>query len=213
MLRLTDIKLPLDHPESALRDAILARLEIASDELIGYTVAKRSYDARKRGSIVLIYSVDVETPREAELLRTLDGESGKAAAGGARSSKAGASKASSIKIGPTPDTSYKFVAQAPGNLPLRPLVIGMGPCGLFAGLLLAQMGFRPIILERGKAVRERTVDTFGLWRKRILNPESNVQFGEGGAGTFSDGKLHSQISDKLHHGRKVLREFVLAGAP
>jgi uncharacterized FAD-dependent dehydrogenase len=213
MLRLTDIKLPLDHPESALRDAILARLGISGDELTAYTVAKRSYDARKRGSIVLIYSVDVETPREAELLRTLDGESGKAAAGGARSSKASASKASPIKLGPTPDTSYKFVAQAPANLPLRPLVIGMGPCGLFAGLLLAQMGFRPIILERGKAVRERTVDTFGLWRKRILNPESNVQFGEGGAGTFSDGKLHSQISDKLHHGRKVLREFVLAGAP
>jgi uncharacterized protein len=213
MLRLTDIKLPLDHPESALRDAILARLGISADELTAYTVAKRSYDARKRGSIVLIYSVDVETPREAELLQTLDGESGKAAAGGARSSKASASKASPIKLGPTPDTSYKFVAQAPANLPLRPLVIGMGPCGLFAGLLLAQMGFRPIILERGKAVRERTVDTFGLWRKRILNPESNVQFGEGGAGTFSDGKLHSQISDKLHHGRKVLREFVLAGAP
>ena len=89
----------------------------------------------------------------------------------------------------------------------------MGPCGLFAGLVLAQMGFRPIILERGKAVRERTVDTFGLWRKKILNPESNVQFGEGGAGTFSDGKLYSQISDKRHYGRKVLTEFVKAGAP
>jgi uncharacterized FAD-dependent dehydrogenase len=96
---------------------------------------------------------------------------------------------------------------------LRPIVIGTGPCGLFAGLVLAQMGFRPLILERGKAVRERTVDTFGLWRKKILDPESNVQFGEGGAGTFSDGKLYSQISDRLHHGRKVLREFVLAGAP
>jgi uncharacterized FAD-dependent dehydrogenase len=213
MLRLTDIKLHLDHHESALRDAILARLGIAADELTGYTVAKRSYDARKRGSIVLIYSVDVDTPREAELLKGLDSEGGKAVSGGASSSKASSSKASSIKLGPTPDTSYKPVAQAPATLPLRPLVIGMGPCGLFAGLLLAQMGFRPIILERGKAVRERTVDTFGLWRKRILNPESNVQFGEGGAGTFSDGKLHSQIGDKLHHGRKVLREFVLAGAP
>ena len=213
MLRLTDIKLPLDHHESALRDAILARLGIAAGELTGYTIARRSYDARVRGSIVLIYSVDVETPREAELLRELDGESGKTVSSGAGSKKTSSSKASPIKLGPTPDTSYKFVAQAPANLPLRPLVIGMGPCGLFAGLLLAQMGFRPIILERGKAVRERTVDTFGLWRKRILNPESNVQFGEGGAGTFSDGKLHSQISDKLHHGRKVLREFVLAGAP
>ncbi|MFD0739752.1 NAD(P)/FAD-dependent oxidoreductase [Lysobacter koreensis] len=200
MLRLTDIKLPLDHPEAALTDAILARLGIGAGDLVGYTVAKRSYDARKRGGIVLIYSVDVDTPREAELLRR------------AQAAVAGPSPAAN-KVAPTPDTSYKFVARAPASLPLRPLVIGMGPCGLFAGLVLAQMGFRPIILERGKAVRERTVDTFGLWRKKVLNPESNVQFGEGGAGTFSDGKLYSQISDKHHHGRKVLTEFVAAGAP
>ena len=203
MLRLTDLKLPLDHPETALTDAILARLGITAGELTGYTVAKRSYDARRRGAIVLIYSVDVETPREAEILQQSGTDSGKPTS----------SKAASAKVMPTPDTAYKFVARAPATLPLRPIVIGTGPCGLFAGLVLAQMGFRPIILERGKAVRESTVDTFGLWRKKILNPESNVQFGEGGAGTFSDGKLHSQIGDKLHHGRKVLREFVLAGAP
>ncbi len=211
MLRLTDLKLPLDHPESALADAILARLGIGVDELTGYTLAKRSYDARKRGGIVLIYSVDVETPREAEILQRLqmDGGAGKSA----------------LKVMPTPDTTYKFVAKAPFDFApvalrsgrteagLRPLVIGTGPCGLFAGLVLAQMGLRPIILERGKAVRERTVDTFGLWRRKILNPESNVQFGEGGAGTFSDGKLYSQIADRHHHGRKVLTEFVNAGAP
>lgn len=198
MLRLTDIKLPLDHAESDLVEAILARLGIGADELTGYTVAKRSYDARKRGGITLIYSVDVDTPREAELLR--------------RAATAPAA-ATPVKLGPTPDTAYRFVARAPAQLPLRPLVVGMGPCGLFAALVLAQMGFRPIVLERGKAVRERTVDTFGLWRKKVLNPESNVQFGEGGAGTFSDGKLYSQISDKQHHGRKVLTEFVAAGAP
>lgn len=197
MLRITELKLPLDHDDDALAAAIIARLGISTDELIGYTVAKRSYDARKRGAIVLIYSVDVDTPREAELLARLQQDPG----------------ASGSKVIPTPDTTYKFVAQAPAHLPLRPLVIGMGPCGLFAGLVLAQMGFRPIILERGKAVRERTVDTFGLWRRKVLDPESNVQFGEGGAGTFSDGKLYSQISDKLHHGRKVLAEFVAAGAP
>ncbi|MCI4568097.1 NAD(P)/FAD-dependent oxidoreductase [Lysobacter sp. CFH 32150] len=207
MLRLTDIKLPLDHAESALTDAILARLGIAADELGGYTVAKRSYDARKRGAIVLIYSVDVETPREADLLQRLQLDAGAAAPARGDNGKP------LHNVMPTPDTSYKFVAKAPATMPLRPIVIGMGPCGLFAGLVLAQMGFRPIILERGKAVRERTVDTFGLWRRKVLNPESNVQFGEGGAGTFSDGKLHSQIGDKLHHGRKVLREFVLAGAP
>ncbi|HEY5805081.1 MAG TPA: NAD(P)/FAD-dependent oxidoreductase [Lysobacter sp.] len=204
MLRLTDLNLPLDHTEPALREAILARLGIAADELAGYTVARRSYDARRRGAIVLIYSVDVDTPREAEILRRLQLEA--EAAEFARPTDKG-------KVMRTPDTSYKFVARAQENLPLRPLVIGMGPCGLFAALVLAQMGFRPIVLERGKAVRERTKDTWGLWRKKVLNPESNVQFGEGGAGTFSDGKLWSQISDPKHYGRKVIDEFVKAGAP
>ncbi|MGV8940801.1 MAG: NAD(P)/FAD-dependent oxidoreductase [Lysobacter sp.] len=198
MLRITDIKLPLDHAESDLVDAIVARLGITTDELTGYTLAKRSHDARRRGGIVLIYAVDVDTPREAEILLWLAPE---------------VPAPAMPKVGPTPDTTYQYVARAPANLPLRPVVIGTGPCGLFAGLVLAQMGFRPIILDRGKAVRERTVDTFGLWRKKVLNPESNVQYGEGGAGTFSDGKLYSQIADRHHYGRKVLTEFVAAGAP
>ena len=192
MLRLTDIKLPLDHPASALAAAILERLGIEATALTGFSVAKRSYDARKRGAILLIYSLDVETPQEATLLRRF---------------------ADDPHIQSAPDTRYRFVTQAPKTLPHRPVVIGTGPCGLFAGLLLAQMGFRPIILDRGKAVRERTRDTWDLWRKRNLHPESNVQFGEGGAGTFSDGKLYSQIRDPQHHGRKVLTEFVKAGAP
>ena len=204
MLRLTDIKLPLDHPPEALPAAIVARLGIHADELAGHSVARRSFDARRRGAITLIYSVDVDTPREADILARLltDPEGVDGGIGG----EAG-------KVSPAPDTGYRHVARAlPGDAP-RPLVIGMGPCGLFAALVLAQMGFRPIVLERGKAVRERTVDTFGLWRKKILDPESNVQYGEGGAGTFSDGKLYSQISDRRHHGRKVLTEFVAAGAP
>ncbi|WP_232023995.1 NAD(P)/FAD-dependent oxidoreductase [Sulfurivermis fontis] len=116
-------------------------------------------------------------------------------------------------VNPAPDTTYQFVTQAPPRLATRPVVVGTGPCGFMAGLLLAQMGFRPIILERGKPVRERTKDTWALWREGKLNPESNVQFGEGGAGTFSDGKLHSGIKDPRHLGRKVLTEFVAAGAP
>src|SRR6476659_5565095 len=204
MLRLTDIKLPLDHDDAALPAAILARLGIQADELTGYSVARRSHDARKRGAISLIYSVDVDTPREADLLRRLQLDADAATV--ARDADGG-------KTLRTPDTTYRFVARAPERLPLRPIVIGMGPCGLFAALVLAQMGFRPIVLERGKEVRERTKETWGLWRKKSLDPESNVQFGEGGAGTFSDGKLYSQISDKHHHGRKVLTEFVAAGAP
>ncbi|WP_243042153.1 NAD(P)/FAD-dependent oxidoreductase [Dyella sedimenti] len=192
MLRLTDIKLPLDHPEGAIEAAVRAKLGLGKEALRAVHVFRRGYDARKRGAIQLIYTLDVELADEAGVLRCHAGDR---------------------HVQPTPDTSYRFVAKAPENLAQRPIVIGMGPCGLFAGLLLAQMGYRPIILERGKAVRERTVDTWGLWRQRKLDPESNVQFGEGGAGTFSDGKLHSQISDPHHHGRKVLREFVRAGAP
>ena len=192
MIRLTDIKLPLDHAEDALEAAVRAKLGLGKGGLQGFTVFRRGHDARKRGAIQLIYTLDVEVVDEAAVLKR---------------------HANDTHVKPSPDTSYQFVAQATQDLKQRPIVIGFGPCGLFAGLVLAQMGYRPIILDRGKAVRERTVDTWGLWRKRQLEPESNVQFGEGGAGTFSDGKLYSQISDPHHHGRKVLTEFVKAGAP
>ncbi|MBU3077901.1 NAD(P)/FAD-dependent oxidoreductase [Sphingomonas quercus] len=191
MLRLTELKLPLGHPPEALPAAIVARLDIAPDALLSHRVARRANDARRRSSILMVYSVDVELADEAATLARFAGDH---------------------HVQPTPDTGYRFVARAQEGAP-RPVVIGAGPCGLFAGLILAQMGFRPIILERGKVVRERTKDTWGLWRRGELNPESNVQFGEGGAGTFSDGKLYSQIKDPRHLGRKVLTEFVKAGAP
>ena len=185
MLRLTDIKLPLDHGPDALKAAILKKLRLPAEALIDWRVFKRAHDARNRNAIFYIYTVDVALKDESRAPKD------------AR---------------PTPDLEYKFVAHAPRAFQ-RPLVIGAGPCGLFAALILAQSGFRPIILERGKVVRERTKDTWGLWRRSVLNPESNVQFGEGGAGTFSDGKLYSQIKDPRHLGRKVLTEFVKAGAP
>ena len=192
MLRLTELKLPLDHTPEALPAAIVQRLGIAAEALLDFSIFKRSHDARKAHAVLLIYSVDVTVQDEAALLKKMRGER---------------------TVMPTPDTNYHFVGRAPENLSHRPLVIGFGPCGIFAALVLAQMGFRPIVLERGRAVRERTQDTWALWRKNILNPESNVQFGEGGAGTFSDGKLYSQIKDPKHYGRKVLTEFVKAGAP
>ncbi|RMO79416.1 hypothetical protein ALQ33_05147 [Pseudomonas syringae pv. philadelphi] len=193
MLRITELKLPIDHPEEDLRVALLQHLGIDSSELLDFTLFKRSYDARKKSSeLCFIYTIDFQVRDEEALLRKL---------------------ANDRHVGPAPDVSYKVVGHAPEGLTERPIVVGFGPCGIFAGLLLAQMGFKPIILERGTEVRQRTKDTWALWRKNVLNPESNVQFGEGGAGTFSDGKLYSQIKDPKFIGRKVLHEFVKAGAP
>ena len=190
MLRVTEIRLPLEHSQNDLRQAIVKKLTIAPAALHDFSVIKRGTDARKKNAIVYVYSLDVGVDDEASVL----------AKGLAH-------------VRPAPDMAYQFVARASFEKFQRPLVIGAGPCGLFAALLLAQMGFKPIILERGKAVRQRTKDTWALWRKSVLTPESNVQFGEGGAGTFSDGKLYSQIKDPRHLGRKVLSEFVKAGAP
>ena len=191
MLRLTEIRLPLDHTDADLVRAIRARLQIDADALVGYSVFRRAVDARK-SAMAFIYTLDVEIKDEARQRARLSDER---------------------RVSIAPDSSYQFVAQAPRNLPRRPVVIGFGPCGLFAALVLAQMGFRPIVLERGKEVRSRTRDTWNFWQHGVLDPESNVQFGEGGAGTFSDGKLYSQIKDPRHIGRKVLEEFVRAGAP
>lgn len=199
MIRLTELRLPLNHPEAALRPAVVQRLGVRDAELAEFTVFRRAYDARKKTAIVLIYTVDC---------RLADGVDEAAVL---------ARHAGDAHVRPSPDTRYRLVGQAPADFYAagrpRPVVVGFGPCGLFAALVLAQMGLRPIVLERGKTVRERTQDTWGLWRKGVLHPESNVQFGEGGAGTFSDGKLYSQISDPRHLTRKVLTEFVKAGAP
>lgn len=192
MLRLSDIKLPLGHTPEAIEEAALARLKIAACDLISCHVVRRAHDARKKSDIRMIYSLDVEVANEAAVLKRFKDQT---------------------HVKPTPDTDYQLTASAPATLTSRPIVIGAGPCGLFAALILAQMGFKPIILERGKKVRERTQDTWQFWRKGVLHPESNVQYGEGGAGTFSDGKLYSQIKDPRYLGRKVLHEFVRAGAP
>jgi uncharacterized protein len=197
MLRITELRLNLDHPADALPAAICAKLNIAEDALKSFTVFKRSFDARKKNAMLFIYTIDCDVQDEAAVLQA---------------------NAQNGNIRPSPDTRYQFIGHAPADFfaqpqTPRPVVVGFGPCGLFAALVLAQMGLCPIVLERGKAVRQRTQDTWGLWRKGVLHAESNVQFGEGGAGTFSDGKLWSQISDPRHLTRKVLTEFVKAGAP
>jgi uncharacterized FAD-dependent dehydrogenase len=199
MIRITELRLPLDHEPAALRAAVLQRLGVADAALRELHVFRRAYDARRKTAIVLIYTLDctlASAQDEAAVLARLRADP---------------------HVRESPDTRYRLVAQAPADFRAsqrpRPVVIGFGPCGLFAALILAQMGLCPTVLERGRPVRERTKDTWGLWRQGVLNPASNVQFGEGGAGTFSDGKLWSQISDPRHLTRKVLTEFVQAGAP
>lgn len=197
MLRLSEIKLPLDHSDDDLISAILDRLKISADRLHSFKVFKRSHDARKKNRILLIYQLDVVLDKETETALL-------------------AQTPALPRVGPSPDTNYKFVIAPVGQFPeskQRPIIVGFGPCGILAALVLAQMGLKPIVLERGQEVRQRTKQTWGFWRKRELNTESNVQFGEGGAGTFSDGKLWSQVKDRRHLGRKVLEEFVIAGAP
>jgi uncharacterized protein len=193
MIRINELQLPLGHPADALRAAIIKRLKITDADLLNFTVFKRSYDARKKNTeIMFVYIIDVDVRGEEGVLARLKQDK---------------------NIRPAPDTQYYPVAHAPETLNERPVVIGFGPCGLFAALTLAQMGFKPLVLERGKEVRARTKDTWALWRNHVLTPESNVQFGEGGAGLFSDGKLYSQIKDPKFYGRKVMHEFVRAGAP
>ena len=198
MIRLSELRLPLaqaDAPEGALRAAAAQKLQLPESALARLAVFKRSFDARK-AELLAVYIVDVELadPEQAAVLL--------------------ARFAADPHVQPTPDMAWHPpVTAPPGWDGERPVVVGFGPCGIFAALVLAQMGLKPIVLERGKPVRERTQDTWGLWRKSQLNPESNVQFGEGGAGLFSDGKLYSQVRDPRHLGRKVMQEFVDAGAP
>jgi uncharacterized FAD-dependent dehydrogenase len=197
MIRLSEIKLPLaqaEQPHAALLQEASRILGIPPAAIAHVHVFKRSFDARK-AELFAVYIVDVqlaEPSAEAALL---------------------AKSAGKPHIAATPDMTWRPPVEAASPPQPRPVVVGFGPCGIFAALVLAQMGLAPIVLERGKPVRERTKDTWGLWRKRELQPESNVQFGEGGAGTFSDGKLYSQIKDPRHLGRKVMGEFVQAGAP
>ena len=222
MIRVSELKLPLSalpvamrraadapaeteedrldppHPEARLRELAAQALGLAAAEIGTLNVFKRSFDARK-GDVMAVYIVDLALRAPAQEAALL------------------ARHAGHPHIQATPDMQWRAPCHAPAGFGAqegeRPVVVGFGPCGMLAALALAQMGLRPIVLERGRTVRQRTRDTWGLWRRQQLQPESNVQFGEGGAGTFSDGKLYSQIKDPQHLGRKVMQEFVKAGAP
>jgi uncharacterized FAD-dependent dehydrogenase len=191
MIRVRNIRLPLDHSEDDLRAAAASAVGLTQDALVECRIFRRSIDARKRSNILLMYSVDIVVESEVAILAAIE----------------------STDVGRTPDATYKHVGQFQSYEATRPVVIGSGPCGLFAGLILAEMGLRPIVLERGKRAKERAGDVASFWQEGTLNTRSNVAFGEGGAGTFSDGKLTTQIKDRDNRCRKVLEELVRAGAP
>jgi hypothetical protein len=228
----------LIHQDDQIKAALLKRLEIPESDLISFNIFKRGVDARKSHAILYVYNLDVEVKNEAKILAKFKKDAHIKAApdtsyhfvaiapqqqtlhsentenGIAQANQGGEARAKQIVQKIQQVASNETNAELPRKLQFqRPVVVGFGPAGIFAALILAQSGFNPIVLERGKEVRKRTKDTWALWRKNTLNPESNVQFGEGGAGTFSDGKLYSQIKDPKHYGRKVIQEFVKAGAP
>ncbi|HMX95247.1 MAG TPA: FAD-dependent monooxygenase, partial [Elusimicrobiota bacterium] len=187
MIRLQQLRIPVGHTEDALRRAAAAALGIAVEEIRALRVHRQGVDARHPRQIYFIYSLDLETTDETAVLS------------GSRPNVAAVTEA-----------PYAFSPRPPA-FARRPLIVGTGPAGLFAGLLLARAGARPIFLERGQPIEARVKDVAGLVSGGILKPESNIQFGEGGAGTFSDGKLNSSISDPRC--RWVLEQLVAAGAP
>jgi len=191
MIRIRDVRLPFDHTEDALAGRILERLGIAGHELVGFAIAHKSIDARRKNRILVVYTIDADVANEPELLLRFSDDN---------------------RISPTPSLKYQLPAVGNAGGP-SPVVVGSGPCGLFAALILAQQGLKPVLIERGKDVASRVRDVYHFWREGQFEPDSNVQFGEGGAGTFSDGKLTTQIKDKYNRSRKVLEEFVKAGAP
>ena len=192
MIRIHQLALSLNHSADDLLAAVARCLKLSVGELGPLIIKKRSIDARDKQAIELVYSVDVEVSSEAAVLGRLRGNS---------------------QLGVAPEPLIRPSLPAPAGFQARPVVIGAGPCGYFAALFLAQQGFKPLLLERGRSVNNRTADTFGFWKGNSpFNPRSNAQFGEGGAGTFSDGKLYSGVKESKKHGRWVLEEFVESGA-
>ena len=192
MIRISQLKLPVTHKKSDLEKKIYTTLKISSSDLLTWHIEKKSLDARKKPNLFYVYTIAANVQNEKRII------------------KKNRNKNITIK---EENDSYHCTPTGTHVLTYRPVVIGTGPAGLFCGYALARMGYRPILLERGASMEERQKDVQDFWKTGKLNPESNVQFGEGGAGTFSDGKLNTLVHDTHNRGKEVLRLFVKYGAP
>ena len=192
MIQISQLKLPVTHKKSDLEKKISTTLKISRSELLNWHIEKKSLDARRKPDLFYVYTITAEVSNEKRILKRIKNKNITLK-----------SKSDSYECNPTGNQILKH----------RPVVIGTGPAGLFCGYELARMGYRPILLERGASIEERQKDVEEFWNTGNLNPESNVQFGEGGAGTFSDGKLNTLVHDTYHRGKEVLRLFVKYGAP
>ncbi|TCT17067.1 hypothetical protein EDC18_101363 [Natranaerovirga pectinivora] len=191
MIRIQQLRFELNHNDNNIKNKILKELRITEDALKEYRIIKKSIDARKKNNIIIVYTIDIKVQDEKSVMKKINNNN----------------------IMLTTHQKYTFNVTGPEKIKHRPIIVGTGPAGLFAALLLAEKGFKPIIIERGQPVEERFKDVNRFWETGVLNPESNVQFGEGGAGTFSDGKLNTMVKEETGRNHKVLETFVEAGAP
>lgn len=191
MIRIQGIKLPYNHNENAIAEKVASTLRISKEDACGYRIAKKSIDARKKPQLFYVYTVDISLAQEKKIVN----------------------KCKNKNVSLVTPKSYVFPNAGTTKLSHRPVIVGSGPAGLFCTYMLAKAGYRPIMIERGAPIRERMQDVAHFWNTGELNTESNVQFGEGGAGTFSDGKLNTSVKDPMGRNRKVLETFVAHGAP
>lgn len=189
MIQISQIKLSIDHTEKELENAIVKSLK--GKPFLSYQIIKKSLDARKKEDLKYIYAVQVEVKEEAKLIKQL--------------------KNKNITL--VKEIHYEFPNKGEALMKHRPIVVGAGPAGLFCAYMLAKEGYRPLVLERGQKVEERVKTIESYWNTKKLDTECNVQFGEGGAGTFSDGKLNTGVKDKWGRNKEVLQTFVKYGAP
>ena len=191
MIQMQQIKLPVTHTREDLETKISDILKIPKEQILSYRIARQSLDARKKQNIHYVYTIEANTARDKKVVNRVHKDS----------------------VRYLEDRPYQFPAPGKKKLSVPPVIAGSGPAGLFCAYMLSKAGYAPVVIERGKSMKRRKEDVRRFWKEGVLDTESNVQFGEGGAGTFSDGKLNTLVKDTSGRSRKVLEIFAAHGAP